>query len=239
MADELHLDQAGGAGQQRIRKRSALFVWAPIAALVVVLTTLVWEVVRLNVDDSSRSQWPLRLTLLPIDTAATLSAAIGGLILARAQFAQTQRPTISFGLDSRGQGDWDEAEHWDLYLFNGGPGSATVVWCGYSAIFRNQVGGEEETPWLTPPQMRKALTDRGFRGGRDYFLFWLGKGYSLVPAQGYRDGVLMAWFSRQTIRHLVEFRLKVRVGDAVGDEHERVIDYVHHFPVEVKSLRPE
>ncbi|NJC71146.1 hypothetical protein HC031_15705 [Planosporangium thailandense] len=220
-------------GQQKVIQRSRLFVVLPAAALVVLAVGLVWEIVRTNMDGSVVHRWPWGFSLLPIDTAATLVTAVGGLMLARAQYARTQRPSLGFSVDAKGANPEDAvgAEWWQLHIFNGGPGLGVVSLVEYRAQFRDGGRGHEgRGSWCSLSDVRTVLRDHGLEDQRDYYLVWLGKGAPLTPVQRARDGCLLATFNRRALGALAVFDIRLRVRDSVGDEHERVLQLVHHLP---------
>ncbi|MFK0220650.1 hypothetical protein ACIQWN_20965 [Streptomyces vinaceus] len=73
--------------QRRIRRNRWLFT-ARLVLLCLLGVVLVWEIVRGNVSEVSRGQWPWRLQLMSPEPLASLLAVAAGAVLARAQYAR-------------------------------------------------------------------------------------------------------------------------------------------------------
>src|SRR5512140_2640101 len=129
--------------RQRTLRRNPRYSLLPLIAVTLLLALLAWEVVRSNVDEQLRRQYPWRLSFLGVETTATLAAAFIGLMVARGQFARTVRPTIGYSTrpvtgellkDPGGAG-------WTVHLYNGGPGMAAVHQVDYRLELRQGGGG--------------------------------------------------------------------------------------------------
>ncbi len=227
-------------GTQQVSKRSRLFVGIPLLAFVVSCCNLIWEIVRLNIDDDLRANWPYRLSLLPIEASATGAVALGGLMLARAQFARTQRPTLGFAVASTEEKyDDPHSDQWGIYLYNAGPGMAVTLRSGYRAVFQGPADTSQDTGWLNASEMRGALESVGLEPGADFWLQSFGNGAPLVPVDRARNGFMVARFSRRATAYLRTLHFTIEVVDTVGDQHERTIEYVSHLPFTTGGSQPD
>jgi hypothetical protein len=80
--------------QQRVLRRSRKYSLLPQALVAGLLVLLVWEMLRVNVNSDLRAEFPWRVTLLGVDTTASIVAAFIGVIIARGQFARAIQPTL-------------------------------------------------------------------------------------------------------------------------------------------------
>jgi len=79
--------------------------------------------------------------------------------------------------------------------------------------------GGEPTAWTDHAGVLEELADRGFVQGKDYYLRLTGAGFPLGNG-GMRAGA----YGRRFVGEIDQLRLRLRVTDAVGDSHERVMD---------------
>ncbi|MFE0651769.1 hypothetical protein ACFVZH_24585 [Streptomyces sp. NPDC059534] len=206
--------------QRRVRRSPLLFT-APIVLLVLLTAVLGWEVVRANMTEAARAQWPWRLQLLDMEPLSSLLAVAAGAVLARAQYARTVRPLLGWRSDwSAGHLRGDVPE-WQVGLLNGGSHTAVVEEYACRVVLR----GEPEsaaTPWTDVRGVATTLTEAGLTAGEDFQLVMIGN-FPLVGTGSYETTMLGA-FSRHFVDRVEALYLRVRVVDTVGDSHERILD---------------
>ncbi|MGW0855559.1 hypothetical protein [Streptomyces sp. NPDC002690] len=229
--------------QRRVRRSPLLFV-TPLVLLGALTALLVWEAVRANVSAGARETWPWRLQLLDAQILGSLLAVALGAVLARAQYARSTRPHLgSRGVWSKGllQGD---ATAWRVGLFNGGPHVALVERCDYLVVLPGDRGreggggrGARERRWVNVEEAASLLGEAGFVVAEDFQFVEFGAGFPLVGGGGY-ETLLVGAFSVRLVTEVEELSVRFRVGDVVGDSHERTIDCVRnaragvHAPLE-------
>ncbi|MGW1929401.1 hypothetical protein [Streptomyces sp. NPDC001919] len=193
----------------------------PIVMLFLLTAVLGWEIVRANMTDAARTQWPWRLELLDMEPLGSLLAVAVGAVLARAQYARTVRPALGW------RADWTTghlrggAPEWQVGLLNGG--SHTVVVESYEC--RVVLRGEDPrdaAPWTDVEGAAEVLTRAGLSVGVDFQLVVVGN-FPLVGTGSY-ETTLIGAFSPRFVDEVAALHIRVRVGDAVGDSHERILD---------------
>lgn len=207
-------------GVQRRVRRSPLLFTVPVVLLVVLTAVLGWEVVRANVTAAARAEWPWRLELLDMEPLGSLLAVAAGAVLARAQYARTVRPLLGW------RADWTTGHlrggvpEWQVGLLNGG--SHTVVVEAYEC--RAALRGEDprDAPWTDVQGVAEMLTGAGLTVGEDFQLVTMGN-FPLVGTGSYETTLLGA-FSQRFVDEVEALHFRVRVGDVVGDSHERILD---------------
>ncbi|MFD8645492.1 hypothetical protein ACFV14_34885 [Streptomyces zaomyceticus] len=202
-------------------RRSPLLFTAPIVMLVLLTAVLGWEVVRANMTEAARIEWPWRLELLDMEPLGSLLAVAVGAVLARAQYARTVRPALGWRADwTTGHLRGGVAE-WQVGLLNGG--SHTVVVEAYEcrAVLRGE-DPRRPAPWTDVQGVAEVLTGAGLTVGEDFQLVTMGH-FPLVGTASYETTMLGA-FSQRFVDEVEALHLRVRVGDVVGDSHERILD---------------
>ncbi|GGV99018.1 hypothetical protein GCM10010230_24010 [Streptomyces narbonensis] len=193
----------------------------PIVLLVLLTAVLGWEVARANQTAAARTEWPWRLELLDMEPLGSLLAVAVGAVLARAQYARTVRPALGW------RADWTTghlrggAPEWQVGLLNGG--SHTVVIEAYEC--RAVLRGDDPlhaAPWTDVEGVAEMLTRAGFTAGEDFQLVTMGN-FPLVGTGSYETTMLGA-FSQRFVDEVEALDIRVRVGDVVGDSHERILD---------------
>ncbi|MFF8835695.1 hypothetical protein [Streptomyces sp. NPDC015130] len=189
--------------------------------LVLLTAVLGWEVARANQTEAARAAWPWRLELLDMEPLGSLLAVAVGAVLARAQYARTVRPALGW------RGDWTTGHlrggvpEWQVGLLNGG--SHTVVIEAYEC--RVVLRGEDprhSARWTGVEGVAEVLTGAGLTVGEDFQLVTMGN-FPLVGTGSYETTMLGA-FSRRFVDEVEALHIRVRVGDVVGDSHERILD---------------
>ncbi|MFJ4781166.1 hypothetical protein [Streptomyces sp. NPDC088762] len=119
--------------QRRIRRNRWLFT-APLVLLCVLGAVLVWEIVRGNMPEASRSAWPWRLQLMSAEPLASLLAVSAGAVLARAQYARTVRPALGWRSEFVAGQLPGTAKAWSVGVLNGGQHNVVVDHVDYRVV---------------------------------------------------------------------------------------------------------
>ncbi|MFC8829822.1 hypothetical protein ACFT9I_31335 [Streptomyces sp. NPDC057137] len=207
--------------QRRVRRSRLLFM-APLVLLGILVVILLWEVVRSNMSAEARLDWPWRLRILEPDPLGSLLAVAAGAVFARAQYARTVRPYLGWRA-SWEQGDLrSEGAAWRVGILNGGQHTAVIESYDFRVV---PAGGTEdgETSWVDAQGAGAVLTAAGLTAGEDYLLVTFGPGFPLVGTGNY-ETVLVGAFSKRVVDQVDALYLRVRVTDAVGDSHERIVN---------------
>ncbi|RSS68316.1 hypothetical protein [Streptomyces sp. WAC06614] len=210
-----------GDTQRRVR-RSPLLHTAPIVLLAVLTAVLGWEIVRANMSAAARTQWPWRLQLLDMEPLGSLLAVAAGAVLARAQYARTVRPSLGWRADWTTGQLHGGAPEWRVGLLNGGSHTAVIEDYACRVVLRGGPPGAGGA-WTDVQGAAAALTAAGLTAGEDFQLVQMGN-FPLVPAGGGYDTATVGAFSRRFVDEVEALYLRVRVTDAVGDSHERIMD---------------
>ncbi|MFD9049527.1 hypothetical protein [Streptomyces zaomyceticus] len=202
-------------------RRSPLLFTAPIVMLVLLTAVLGWEVVRANMTEAARIEWPWRLELLDMEPLGSLLAVAVGAVLARAQYARTVRPALGWRADRTTGHLRGGVPEWQVGLLNGG--SHTVVVEAYEcrAVLRGE-DPRHAASWTDVQGVAEVLTGAGLTVGEDFQLVTMGH-FPLVGTGSYETTMLGA-FSQRFVDEVEALHLRVRVGDVVGDSHERILD---------------
>lgn len=205
---------------QQVVARNRLFVLVPSLILVLLLALLGWEVVRANVDEAARGEWPWRLTFLGVAPAASLAGVFGGLLLARGQFARSVRPVIGW------TGDWEPEpgatdQQWVVRVYNGGSGLGVVRYTWYAVTPSGGASGDTSEDWLPLDAARNRLSGAGLSPGRDFSLIQLGVGHPLPSSTKPKDGYVIFRLTEPALPRLAALDVRLGVADMVGDVHER------------------
>jgi len=201
--------------QKRIH-RNWLYYFLPITLFFLTLLLLMWAIVRQNLSVSTRSSWPWKLQLLDIQSATTAATITGGLILARAQYAVSVRPAISWS----GRWEGKTGDRWIIRLSNGSPATSYFKYLQYRVMPESKSFGANEG-WVPRDEAEQQLEDLGLHQGRDFTLNLFGP---KVPMSGtIDDSSQIAWFSEKAVAALENVEIKVRAEDQAGDVHQRIV----------------
>ncbi|WP_426361872.1 hypothetical protein [Streptomyces sp. E-08] len=206
--------------QRRVRRSPLLFT-APIVLLVLLTAVLGWEIVRANMTETARAAWPWRLELLDMEPLSSLLAVAAGAVLARAQYARTVRPLLGW------RADWTTghlaggAPEWQVGLLNGGSHTVVIEVYECRAVLRG-ADPQHAGPWTDVQGVAEVLTGAGLTVREDFQLVTMGN-FPLVGTSTYETTMLGA-FSRRFVDEVEALHIRVRVGDVVGDSHERILD---------------
>ncbi|MFG2879981.1 hypothetical protein ACGFYU_34050 [Streptomyces sp. NPDC048337] len=216
----------GGSGadaQRRIRRNRWLFT-APLVLLCVLGAVLVWEIVRGNVPEASRTQWPWRLELMSAEPLASLLAVSAGAVLARAQYARTVRPALGWRSEYVAGQLPGTSKAWSVGVLNGGQHNVVVDHVDYRLVLAGDPPDEpgHEPRWTGLAGIGERLAGAGLRATVDFRLVGMGAGYPLV-ATGTYETVAVGVFSKRFIDEVRSFYMRIQVVDSVGDTHERII----------------
>jgi hypothetical protein len=112
---------------QRLVYRNRSLDSAPICVLAVLVLILIWEIIRANLPTTWLHDWPWRIDVLGVASAAALTGALAALVAARRQFAQTIEPHLGWsGSDESGSSSLGRNTRWYTELVNSGGGLAVV-----------------------------------------------------------------------------------------------------------------
>jgi hypothetical protein len=214
--------------QHRTRRSPLLFV-APLVLLVLLTLVLLWEIVRSNVTGDLAREWPWRLRMMDMNPLGSLLAVALAAVFGRAQYGRTVRPALGWAASwTVGELGADEPA-WKVEIVNGGSQHAVVEQVDYCFVPR----GGEPTEWTDHAGLLTALADRGFVQGKDYYQRLTGAGFPLGDG-GMRAGA----YGQRFVDEFDQLRLRLRVADAVGDSHERVMDLMRGARMERPGQRP-
>ncbi|MET8954672.1 hypothetical protein ACWEO4_00095 [Streptomyces sp. NPDC004393] len=225
-----HLDDR----QHRVHRSPLLFT-APVVLLALLSLLMVWEMVRGNVSPQLRAQWPWRFSLLTPEALSNLLAVSLGFVFARAQYARTVRPIIGWsGHVSTSVRAMNSKFVWVVDIRNGGIHSAILENADYYVQPKGEHIAATDIPWQGYEEAVAALESLGLRIGKDFDLNPIGSGSPLGVPSGER-GMYTARLSVPAISLLDNFYLRIRVIDAVGDTHERILHCLRGAEVEIRS----
>lgn len=211
--------------QRRIRRNRWLFT-APLVLLCVLAAVLVWEVVRGNIPEASRSHWPWRLQLMSAEPLASLLAVAAGAVLARAQYARTVRPALGWRSEFMPGLLPGPAKSWNVGILNGGQHNVVLEQVDYHLVMAADPAVEpdgDDVRWTGLAEVGERLAGEGLRAAVDFRISSFGAGYPLV-ATGTYETVGVGVFSKRFIDEVRAFYMRIRVVDSVGDTHERIIE---------------
>ncbi|MFD4245733.1 hypothetical protein ACFWP3_29695 [Streptomyces sp. NPDC058525] len=217
--------------QRRIRRNRWLFT-APLVLLCVLAAVLVWEVVRGNVSEAGRGDWPWRLQLISAEPLASLLAVAAGAVLARAQYARTVRPALGWRSEFVPGLLPGTAKSWNVGILNGGQHNVVLEHVDYHLVMAGDAeqepgsepeSGDGDVRWTGLAAVGERLAGEGLRAAVDFRISSFGAGYPLV-ATGTYETVGVGVFSKRFIDEVQAFYMRIRVVDSVGDTHERIIE---------------
>ncbi len=207
--------------EQRVVNRSWLFsrlLWVLTAVAVVLL---VFCLIKENLPGHVARSWPWRLRLLDTGSALTAVLGTGGAALARAQYAQTVRPSLS----SVG-GVYDHAPAgglvWAFQLVNGSQDVAVIKNVAYWIVFSPvaiAAGSANPGRWLSQEETVAAIETRQLAKGEHFDFRHLGRG-AFISADRLTG---IGWLSERAMQEVQDLFVEVRVLDRAGDTHERVM----------------
>ena len=201
--------------RQRTIRRARLFTAVPAALLGVLLANLAWEIVRKNFTH-------VQFSVADSSTTFSLLAAGLGLLLTRAQWARSVRPTIGLGVDPDENRSRTTTSRWNLRLINAGPGTPTVEGFDYYVSFDS-----DEPPsaadFFDFFELGEKLRLYGWESDVDYWIKWVSPGAALPTSNDYRTAEPIGWFGVHQANEMQRFDMRIRVLDLAGDSHERVL----------------
>jgi len=212
--------------QRRVGRNLVLFT-IPLILVSVLSVVLIWEIVRINLGDTTKTHWPWRLTLLDLQSVSNMLALTAGLAFARAQYARAVRPLIGWSGNACDNTYRMAGTHvWLVNIHNGGTHNATVERVDY----RVEPKRAESSGWLDHDTTVMRLEGLDLLIGKDFDLNTFGYG-------GLLGSVYVGRFSARAVEVLDDLCMRVRVVDAVGDHHERVIFCLFSAAGELRSAR--
>ncbi|MFJ9033957.1 hypothetical protein ACIRQP_36865 [Streptomyces sp. NPDC102274] len=200
--------------------------------LALALADLVWEVVKANLDDHARREWPWRLTVLDASACAAVVALLTGIIVARAQLSQTMHPVLSWSAGpggSRGVADSLRT----VTLINAGGGRAVVRSVAYRIRATPQDVERAEIPsgWISWHAAVDALASLGLDRDQDFFLLHLDSGAAVPLSSSTREGMELLALGPRSLGQLSALDIRIQVTDVLGDVHERNLQCIRPRPV--------
>jgi hypothetical protein len=217
-------------GISRTIKRSRLFFVVPVIIIIIVSVNLVWEVIRANLGSHTLTSWPFRFTIIDASTTATVLAVFISLFMGRLQWARTLRPTAGVDIDDEDRRFLPTSDKWRIWVWNVGPGAATMESIAYYVRFIDQPEGEGVTNWVSLPVLNDQLQSRALKDGRDYFVRWYGHGAAFPVVQQNSQGLQLAWFTVEALAKLRILDIRIRYVDSLGDLHEKIVPIMHRLP---------
>ncbi|MBT2508279.1 hypothetical protein J7I98_20780 [Streptomyces sp. ISL-98] len=220
--------------QRRIRRSPLLFT-APLVLVSVFVAMLVWEVVRSNVSRETQQDWPWQLELLDTQTLGSLIAVGAGVGFARAQYARTARPMLGWRAGWLTGEFAPDVRAWDVGVFNSGQHNAVIEEVAYQVKYRERDSSPRPgVPWTDYIGLVDALDEAGLKLARDYRCEILGAGFPMIGSGSY-ETVRAGAFTERFVREVDAVYMRVRVTDAVGDSHERVMNLLKGAMLELES----
>jgi hypothetical protein len=215
-----------------------LYFTFPVVIILAVSANFVWEILRVNLSAHTIASWPFRFTIIDAPTTATILAVFISLFMGRLQWARTLRPTAGIGIDDDGAQFRLDSDVWRVWIYNAGPGAATIESVNYFVRFKGQPEGSEVVDWVPLPLMNALLQSGKLEDGKDYFIRWYGHGAPFPAVQKYSEGMQLAWFTVRALSNIHILDVRIRYVDSLGDVHERKIPLVHRLPsVTVDAIR--
>ncbi|MCZ4516735.1 hypothetical protein O3Q52_53285, partial [Streptomyces sp. ActVer] len=139
--------------------------------------------------------------------------------LGRAQYARTVRPALGWRASWVPGAFAPDEPAWEVGVLNGGPQHAVVERVEYRLVPHDGVPGA----WTDHAGLLRELAAMGLVHGKHYRQMLVGAGFPLPGATGYETAPHGA-YTQRFVDEVDELRLRLRVTDAVGDSHERVMD---------------
>ncbi|MFH9987314.1 hypothetical protein [Streptomyces luteogriseus] len=197
----------------------------------------IWEITKGNLPQEVRLHWPWRFALLDQEALGSLLAVALGFVFARAQYSRTVKPIIGWnGHVSTDASGMSSKFVWVVGLRNGGMHSAVVESVDYHVQAAGQQVPATHVQWQGYQATLTELESLGLEIGKDFDLEPLGSGWPL-SAETDRKGMYAARFSIPAISVLDNLYIRIRVTDAVGDTHERIVHCLRGTEVEMRSAR--
>ncbi|MFF9806072.1 hypothetical protein ACF1G5_13225 [Streptomyces coeruleorubidus] len=225
-----HLDDL----QHRVHRSPLLFT-APVVLLTVLASMTSWEIAKSNLSPAVRDDWPWRLALLDQEALGSLLAVALGFVFARAQYSRTVRPIIGWNGHVSGNTYGMSSKYvWVVDIRNGGMHSAVAESVEYHVQPKGEQIPAAEIPWHGYQATIDKLESLGLRIGKDFDLNPFASGFPLsTDIDG--KGMYAARLSIPAIALLDNLYIRMRVTDAVGDTHERILHCLRGAEVELRS----
>ncbi|MEU7994766.1 hypothetical protein AB0B83_05435 [Micromonospora sp. NPDC049060] len=203
-------------------ERSKLFMTFPAVLIAILAANFVWEAVRANVRVPVE-ELPWRISVADLPTTANLLAVFGGLMLARAQFARTVRPSFGYAWVRAGA----DGSRWALHFYNAGPGHAKISLVRYRVAFHGEAH-PGQSDWVGFPALENLLQSHGV-GQPDLELEWIGRA-PLPPQPQPFDGLRIGEFSCRALAAIDHLDIEIVAEDGVGDRHRLLLRSTARLP---------
>lgn len=225
-------------GATRLIRRSRLFFVFPVVIISILSANLIWEIIRTNLGPHAQASWPLRFTIINASTTAAVLAVFISLLMGRLQWAHALRPIVGVDIDDEDRRFLPSSNIWRIWVWNVGPGAATIESITYYVRFIDQSEGEGVINWVPLQILNDQLQSRALKDGSDYFVRWYSQGGAFPVVQQSSQGMRIAWFTVRALAKLRILDIRIRYVDSLGDLHERVIPIMHRLPsVAVSAIK--
>jgi hypothetical protein len=198
---------------------------------------LLWAIIRQNLPASLISGWPWKIQLLDIQSASTAATITGGLILARAQYANTVRPMIGWTGNHVDVAGYAEKAIWLVTVGNGCATPAYFQAEAYRVLLKthgNSKPADDAPQWMTRDDAIGLLSTAGLRLKVDYDLNYLGPAFPISISS---QDCTLAIFTARATEAVDDVLVRVRAQDLVGDVHERIIYCLRGAERELQELK--
>ncbi|WP_020123904.1 hypothetical protein [Streptomyces canus] len=222
--------------EQRVVHRSWLFSRLLWILTAIAVSLLVFCLVKENLPGHVARSWPWKLHLLDTGSAVTAVLGTGGVALARAQYAQTVKPSLS----SVGA-VYDRSPTgglvWAFQLANGSQDVAVIRNVAYWIVFSPAaIAAWAANPghWMPQEEVVAAIKNRQLAKGEHFDFKHLGRG-AFISA-GHPTGI--GWLSERAMQEVQDLHVKVTVLDRAGDTHERVMPLMKNVDRPLRNPTP-
>jgi hypothetical protein len=201
--------------------RNFLFFVVPIALFTLSLLLLAWSILRLDLPASFLSRWPWKVQLLDVQSATTVATITGGLVFARAQYATSVRPMISWTGRVVKMGGFSSKLVRVVRVMNGSTYPAVFHTPRYRVFLRGARVQRNGAPWLSRAEAIDFLAAAGLIYRKDYDLKDFGPRF---PMSNSSQGVgIIALFTVRSMSVIDDVLIEMSATDQAGDTHQRVI----------------
>lgn len=158
-------------------------------------------------------------------TAATLVALLAGLLVTRAQFAQTVLPLAVWSAYP-GQSAHVKNSAKTVWIYNAGGGRALVTDIAYRFQRKNSITssqGHELSPWMGIKDFLSEVDSMGIKRPSEMFVLYFGRGSVIPMAANHTDGLEVLALQRKVLALFDAVDIRLRFIDSLGDEYEKTL----------------
>jgi hypothetical protein len=210
--------------QTRVHRNTFYYV-IPIVLFGISSLLLLWSIIRLNIPDSVRTEWPWKVQLLDIQSATTATTIAGGLVFARAQYATAVRPMISWMSSVIEAKEFSSEFVWLVRVVNGSTSPASFHYPEYRVILNQKYGDRTDQAdpiWISYDEATALLNANGLRYGVDYSMPFTGQGGTPLSVSS-QYHLILGIFTQKALRIVDDVLVRVKATDQAGDTHQRII----------------